>query len=186
MNAVAINLNLNLSIAGLEDLPGVLEAVKVAFGVSGPAASPPPAVFPPVDPIGGAAYRKIAEDNLRRLKDRDIPDQGWGNVKDLPGAIAQLPVETRKVVMRAVDNGGHVTREETYKVLGRSADKTLKGFTRPVNRLMEGLKDRGEVTGTAEPLLLPIYTDGGAFAEAAQGFKVPVQVVHLLKQGNDA
>lgn len=162
-----------MSLAGTQLVP-----VSSAAPAAAPANAQAPAVFPDLDPAVPGAYRGIAEQNLRQLKEGAIPDQGWGSANVLR-AIAELPVETRKVLVRAIENGGHITRAEVYEVLRRTPDQSLKGFTRPVNRLAESLLSRGEITGGAEPLLHPIYNQKSKTYQQAQGFHVPVQVVHL-------
>lgn len=135
--------------------------------------------WPPVPVAAGEAYREVAEANLRQLRDGTIPDDGWGAVKDLPGAINSLRSETRKVVLRAIENGGHVTREEVYEVLGRDRSQSLKGFTKPVHSLTERLMSGGELSDDAKALLMPIYQKSKTYQQA-QGFAVPVQVVSLM------
>lgn len=188
-----VHLHVHLSIQSAVDASALAENIKAAvmslagaqlvqvpsaLSAAAPAAAHAPMVFPDLDPAVPSAFRGIAEQNLQQLKKGSIPDQGWGSANVLR-AISELPVETRKVVVRAIENGGHITRAEVYEVLRRAPDQSLKGFTRPVNRLTESLLSRGEITGAAEPLLHPIYNQKSKTYQQAQGFHVPVQVVHL-------
>lgn len=141
-------------------------------------AMPPPA-WPAVPVAAGSAYQRIAEDNLRRLREDDIPDDGWGGVQDLDKVVRSLRAETSKVVLRAIENGGHVSRDEVYALLGRDKEQSLKGFTKPVAGLMERLVASGQLAADAKPLLQPIYEKSRTYQQA-QGFMVPVQVVSLL------
>lgn len=137
--------------------------------------------WPPIPATVGDAYRKVAEENLRQLRDGTILTCGWDTVKDLSGAIDSLRPETRKVVLRAIHNGGHITREEVYELLGRNTTQSLKGFTKPAASLTEKLKSGGELPDDAKPLLEPIYKESKTYQQA-QGFAVPVQVVSLMTQ----
>lgn len=137
--------------------------------------------WPSIPADATADFRDAAEDNLRRLREGAIPDQGWGGVKDLSGELASLPAETRKVVMRAIANGGHISRKEVYAVLGRDLKMSLKGFTKPAGSLTEDLIARGEVikNNDLKPLLNPIYKKSKTY-QPTQGFTVPIQVVSLM------
>ncbi len=137
--------------------------------------------WPAIPVTAGEAYQKIAEENLRQLREGEIPGDGWGAVKNLPLVIDSLPSETRKVLRRAIENGGHITRDEVYEVIGRDESKSLKGFTKPAISLTDRLIANGELLGNAKPLLTPIYRKSKTFQQA-QGFAVPVQVVSLMTQ----
>lgn len=135
--------------------------------------------WPPIPEHAGDVYRKIAEENLRQLQHGEIPDHGWGRVQNLQEVIGSLRSETRKVVLRAIQNGGHVTRDEVYELLERDKTQSLKGFTKPAASLMERLISSGELPRSARPLLEPIYKQSKTYQQA-QGFVVPLQVVSLL------
>jgi len=140
-----------------------------------------PRVWPSIPPKAGEAYIKAAEENLRQLAEGSIPDDGWGQLKDLDAVIDSLRHETRAVVRRAIENGGHVSRDEVYELLGRDRSKSLKGFTKPAASLTERLIAGGELPSGAKPLLAPIYQKSKTYQQA-QGFAVPVQVVSLVGQ----
>jgi hypothetical protein len=138
-----------------------------------------PRSWPAVPPKAGEAYAKVAEENLRQLAEGTVPDDGWGQLNDLKGVIDSLRSETRAVVWRAIENGGHVSRDEVYELLGRDRSKSLKGFTRPAASLTERLIAAGELSSGAKQLLAPIYQKSKTYQQA-QGFAVPVQVVSLM------
>ncbi len=140
---------------------------------------PPPHTWPPVPEDAGEEYKRTAEENLRQLQHGAIPDHGWGRVRDLQKVIGSLRSETRKVVLRAIQNGGHVTRDEVYALLERDETQSLKGFTKPAASLVERLMESGELPRNARPLLTPIYKQSKTYQQA-QGFVVPLQVVSLM------
>jgi hypothetical protein len=193
MFPVNLSVNVTINVQTLQELPAALHQIKAALAFdSGPLqkpsySEPQQTVFsaPAAANSGalsrkpGTAYRQVVDEYQQLLSEGPIPDQGWGDVKEWPPLFAALPSETRKVVQRAIANGGHISRAEVYEVLGRPQEQSLKGFTRPVNKLMEVLKAKGQVRADAEPLLLPIYETSKTYQQA-QGFKVPVQVISQI------
>jgi hypothetical protein len=177
--SITLSFNFNLNLQNTADLPVAVEKIQAALASFGAGAAE--SLSQGLDGAG-AALRNIAEANLKILQSGSVPDQGWGSVKDLRASINSLPNDTRRVVLKAIENGGYVTRAEVYEVIGRSTDQSLKGFTKPVNRLMETLKDRSELDADAEPLLMPVYDTTIKTYQQAQGFMVPVQVVSLTRQ----
>lgn len=141
--------------------------------------------WPSIPASAGDVYLKVAEENLRQLQHGDIPDHGWGRVKNLQEVISSLRPETRKVVFRAIQNGGHVTRDEVYELLDRDKTQSLKGFTKPAANLMEKLFISGELPRSARPLLDPIYKQSKTYQQA-QGFVVPLQIVSLLNPDSES
>ena len=140
-----------------------------------------PASWPSVPASAGDAYRKRAEKNFQELAGGQIPEHGWGKVEDLRKLFDQLPSETRKVVLHAIANGGHISRDEVYEVLDRDKDKSLNGFTKPAARLTRQLVLNGSLPSDAKPLLTPIYDKSPSFQQA-QGFVVPLEVVLRMKR----
>lgn len=64
--------------------------------------------------------------------------------------------------------------------LGES--RSLKGFTRPVNRFPEEARERGLFPGDAEDVLLPDYDPAIKCFQRARGFFVPMEVVKLAEE----
>ena len=128
----------------------------------------------------GESFKSLADENQQRLEKKEVTDEGWGEVHDLAGFIGRLPKNQKKVVLQAIENGGQVSRSEVFALIGRSENKSLKGFTKPVARKMEELQDKKELPLDAAPLLRPIY-DGSSRYQQAQGFTVPMQVVVRMR-----
>lgn len=182
MNLPNVIISLSYTVP-VQDAPALLQQLLASLpsGVTmtSPGTNLVARAWPAVPNAAGEEFRARAERNLRQLQEDSVLEQGWGNVKDLAGAIRSLPANTLKVVMRAIENGGHITREEVFAVIGRETGRTLKGFTKPVARLMERLKSHGELGEDAAELLEPIYKESQTYQQA-QGFAVPVQVVSLM------
>ncbi|MEJ8837600.1 hypothetical protein [Ramlibacter sp. AN1133] len=172
---ISVNASFQLSVT---DAPATLAKLLALFPQPGVAAVEQQL---PGLAKAGAVLKSIAEANGKLMREGTVPDRGWGGVKDIHGAINKLPGETRRVVLKAIENGGQISRAEVYEVLGRPADQSLKGFTKPVNRLMEQLQEQQELEEDAEALLTPVYDSTSRTYQKAQGFTVPLQVVKMLR-----
>lgn len=182
MTEPTITISLSYTVAA-DVAPALLQkllAVLPAGAVAGSTGSQAAHAWPEIPASAHDAYRKIAAGNLTKLQNGTIDDDGWGNVKDLPKVIASLRGSTKKVIQRAIDNGGHVSRDEVYELIGRGEEQSLKGFTRPATAITQRLTAAGELGPNALPLLKPIYAKSKSYQQA-QGFVVPLQVVRLLK-----
>ena len=88
------------------------------------------------------------------------------------GNVAQVAA-----VRQAIGNGGVITREQVYDVSGYDVEaRSLKGFTRPTNRVTKRLKKDGLLPETAGDLLTTGYPGGTGWARTT-GFQVPVELV---------
>lgn len=177
----SISLTLNFSVAQPfnEDrlLTQITAAVRAAVQSQTQAQSPSEGA-PTQDETGGM-LEYLAEENVQRLEKKEVADEGWGEVPDLAGFINRLPKNQKKVVLRAIENGGQVSRSEVFALIGRAENKSLTGFTKPVARRMEEMQEKQELLNAA-PLLSPIY-DGSSRYQQAQGFTVPMQVVVRMR-----
>jgi hypothetical protein len=84
-----------------------------------------------------------------------------------------------KVIKRAIDTGGFVTRKEVYELAGYESTRSLKGFTRPTNRATNKLRDVGALPEDAEELLAPKYDLELNSYQRTQGFTIPLEIVKL-------
>lgn len=83
-----------------------------------------------------------------------LRDEGWPQAEMIEHAIAQ---------------GGRITRAQVMELGGYEDARTLKGITRPVNRLIRRLEDEGVLPHNALPAFVPDYQGG----MVAQAFTVP-------------
>ncbi|WP_367133930.1 hypothetical protein [Saccharothrix sp. HUAS TT1] len=79
------------------------------------------------------------------------------------------------VIRAAIDNGGTVSREQVYAIGQYESTRMLRGFTRPVNRVVSRMRAKGTIPATAVDLLAPVY-NGGVQATA---FRVPDELLNL-------
>jgi hypothetical protein len=83
-------------------------------------------------------------------------------------------------IFEAIKAGtGYVDRPAVYALGGYPADRTLKGFTRPVNRAVLKLVEAGRLPEDAPDLLAPVYDPSVSGYQRTKGFQVPLEVVKL-------
>lgn len=92
----------------------------------------------------------------------------------------QAPVQEATIRL-AVENDGYVERDDVYRLGEYDESRQLKGFTRPVNRLVQELRDVGDIPEDAADVLVPVYDKGTRGFGWADGFRVPHEVVLLLR-----
>lgn len=87
------------------------------------------------------------------------------------------------VIFEAIKNGtGYVTRERVYELGNYPENRSLKGFTRPVNRLTAEAAEAGLLPEEADDLLTPDYDPNVRSFQRAKGFIVPMDVVRLANE----
>src|SRR5690349_4355111 len=73
-----------------------------------------------------------------------------------------------EVIKAAADRGGNISRDEVMEILNRDKSKRLTGFTKPVVRAVQDLRDAGEDLPDEAFPFHPVY-DGQT---QAQGFRI--------------
>lgn len=81
---------------------------------------------------------------------------------------------------RAARQGGVVARDEVYELGDYDPERSLKGFTRPVNRICQELRDSEVVPADAPDLLVPDYDEKIKGYQRARSFSVPADIIGLL------
>lgn len=82
-----------------------------------------------------------------------------------------------KSIKRAMDNLGTVSRAEVYELGGYAPSRSLKGFTRPCNRVTKDLKKEGRLPDDATELLVPVYDPDVKGYQQAKAFRIPDELV---------
>ncbi len=85
-------------------------------------------------------------------------------------------------IRQAVANGGLVTREQVYELGGYQEGRTLRGFTRPANRIAQELRASALVSEAAPDPLEAFYDPAFSWVQA-RGFRVPPQLLEILQTG---
>jgi hypothetical protein len=111
------------------------------------------------------------------------PTTAW-NLDGTNVALARLRTEGWHAQATAIETackqGGTITREEVYGVAGYEPERSLRGFTRPVRRVCQELRDQGLVPADAADLLSAVYDEGISGYQRAGAFCVPDEIVALL------
>ncbi len=83
-----------------------------------------------------------------------------------------------EVIRQAAASGGFVDRATVYRISERGQDQSLRGFTRPVRRITEMLKNEGLLADDAIEALEPVY-ESDAWTPAS-GFRVPAELIPFV------
>jgi len=108
--------------------------------------------------------------------------QGWTQ-EGLDELLKRLETEGGRVQRRALtlalDMGGFVAREDVYRLGEYDSSRTLRGFTRPVARVSQRLREEGLIAEEAPDPLTAVYDPTISYVQAA-GFRVPRDVLRLV------
>jgi hypothetical protein len=125
-------------------------------------------------------------DTLTEAHPADLPaivePSGW-NKESYSHVIGKLLARHQvqvAVIFEAIKTGtGYVPRHRVYELGGYDAERSLKGFTRPVNRFTADAVEAGLLPEDADELLAPDYDPAISGYHRARGFVVPMEVVKL-------
>ncbi|WP_448642767.1 hypothetical protein [Geodermatophilus sp. URMC 63] len=85
-----------------------------------------------------------------------------------------------RAIRRAAENGGFVSRSEVYELGSYPAGRSLRGFSRPSNRVVQSMRDSGKLPEDAAELLETQYDPNGKGYRPTTGFSVPPEIVKRL------
>lgn len=116
--------------------------------------------------------------------DDDGESTGWTThvLELLLRRLSSVAPVQEATIRLAVQQGGYVSRGDVYRLGEYDPDRQLKGFTRPVNRLVQELRDTGDVPGDAADVLSPVYDKMVHGFGWVDGFRVPAEIVGLLQE----
>jgi hypothetical protein len=126
----------------------------------------------------------IGSTNVRRPSSEDA--EGW--TRDLYDVLlTRLRTEgsltQAEVLEAAVAAGGAIDRATTYELAGWDPSRrSLKGFTRPVNRVVADMRAEGLLPVDAPKPFVPIYSAAHKGYQKAGGFSVPANLVDEFTQ----
>ncbi|CUU58251.1 hypothetical protein Ga0074812_11823 [Parafrankia irregularis] len=94
----------------------------------------------------------------------------------------EAPVQAQ-VLRRAAELGGFINRDDVYRIGNYDSTRSLRGFTRPVRRIVQAFQDRGLIPGGVDDLLQAVYDD--ETVGLATGFSVPRSALPLVLEWAD-
>lgn len=115
----------------------------------------------------------------------EVEPSGWTldlYTEAMTGLLSRYGVQAQAINDAIKGGTGFISREEVYKIGGYPESRSLKGFTRPVNRIVERLTDSGKLPEDAEDLLVPDYDPTVKGYQRARGFRVPMEIVKILHE----
>lgn len=116
-------------------------------------------------------------DEIARREAAPAPTGGGWSAQSVMQALIELQGSRNtvqvKAIRRALENGGAVSRAEVYELGGYDSGRSLKGFTRPCNRITKHLKEQGLLPEDAQELLEPIYDPTAKGYSQAKSFRIP-------------
>jgi hypothetical protein len=119
--------------------------------------------------------------------DEKLPGGGWTS-ESIDALLLRLereaPVQA-DVIRAAAERDGFISREDVYGIGEYGPERSLRGFTRPVNRIAQDLRDRGRVPQEACDVLVTEYDPNAPFGWAI-GFRVPDDLLPLILTAQDA
>ncbi|MFI5778845.1 PIN-like domain-containing protein [Nocardia sp. NPDC051570] len=123
-----------------------------------------------------AVSAEAASDVVRGSIGSEAPQWNAEAVRELLRRLDAEGAVQAEVIRFAASQGGVIDREKVYEIAGYDSDRTLRGFTRPSDRVTRNLQDEGLLDEGIEPMLALIYEGDVTGAR----FEIPLDVVELL------
>jgi hypothetical protein len=115
--------------------------------------------------------------------DETLPNGGWTR-EVLRSFLARLATEAPvqdAAVRLAASQDGFVSREQVYELGNYPEVRSLRGFTRPTNRIAQQFRDEGVLPDAAVDVLLAVYNDDSPSFGWAAGFRIHEDVLGLFE-----
>ncbi|EIV96187.1 PIN-like domain-containing protein [Frankia sp. QA3] len=128
--------------------------------------------------------QQLQQEQDDRDDESEEQEPGWtaAAVDAVLNRLRQEAAVQARAIERAAESDGFISRDEVYRIAGYGADRSLRGFTRPVRRIVAYFQGRGRIPLDAEPLLDAVYDDQSG---QAIGFRIPASVAALLSSPAD-
>ncbi|MGH2704009.1 MAG: PIN-like domain-containing protein [Actinomycetota bacterium] len=112
-----------------------------------------------------------------------LPGGGWDveSVSDLLTRLANEAPVQEAAIRLAATQAGFVSREQVYKLGNYPEDRSLRGFTRPINRITQQFRDDGTVAEGAVDVLWTVYNEESPGVGWAAGFRVRPEVLPFIE-----
>lgn len=121
--------------------------------------------------------------DIERVRDERPDAQPW-TLEYVRAVLGELDAQGQTqadVIREAIELGGRISRARVYEIDGRDEGQMLRGFTRPVKRVISELEAADVLPAGLSPLLDAVYEAG----VKSSHFSVPGEVVRLFDVGRD-
>lgn len=131
-----------------------------------------------------AAFTPKTSSPVQSIDPETVEDSGW-TVEAYAEALRRLfaagATAQAQVLSAAIQSQDpFVPRERVYELAGYPAERALKGFTRPTNRICGDLVSEGLLPEGAAVLLTAVFDPDAKSYQRTSGFKVPTQILLLM------
>jgi hypothetical protein len=113
-------------------------------------------------------------DRLLAEPEPTLPGGGWdaGSILTLLRRLDdEAPVQAEAIKL-AAQQAGFVSRDQVYELGDYPKDRSLRGFTRPVNRIAQLFREEGLIPQAAVDLLWAVYNEDSPSINMAAGFRL--------------
>jgi hypothetical protein len=148
----------------------------------------PPGLLSLAGEVLSVAVHKESVENTDRVdrivaeEEGALPNGGW-SANALEVLLSRLEEEApvqAAVLTYATEHGGIVDRDKVYELGSYEETRSLRGFTRPITRIAQMLRDADEIDGDAVDLFEATYDSWAVNPSMAVGFAVNRQALPLL------
>lgn len=131
------------------------------------------------------SYHAVEDEPAGRMPDADVPrtvgpDWSLVSVNKLLSQLDSQAPRQAKLIRAAAAAGGRLSRDEVVRVADFDRARTLRGLTRPTNRITAELIRKGDLGSHVEYPFYAVYEYG----VKATHFEVPSEVVELVQQSS--
>lgn len=129
---------------------------------------------------------EVREESVQDIERVSEAENGGWSIEAVGQFLARLSREgwsaQEQAIRMAALRGGFVEREIVYSLGGYDEGRSLRGFTRPINRIAREFREHGIVSGSAVDILVTEYdpTSPNLPVGWASGFRVPEVLVPLV------
>ncbi len=122
---------------------------------------------------------------LLRSDGQPVPAEGWTVVAaaELHRRLVAAGRPVQALVLRyAAAHEGHCDRETVYELGSYPSTRALKGFTRPLMRVMQDMIHDSLLSADAPLPLQTQYDPAGSTFQKAQGFAIPQELRQVFAE----
>ncbi|QGN48626.1 hypothetical protein GKC29_18525 [Micromonospora sp. WMMC415] len=112
----------------------------------------------------------------------ELANGGWDPdaVTYLLDRLAREAPRQAIVLLKAAQQGGYVSRSQVYELTHFPQERSLRGFTRPFNRIVQLMREEGVLPEEAVDVFWAVYNDESPSFGVAAGFQIHDDVLPLF------